>query len=153
MMGSENLLQQTVDEVIETLPGVWGRIRSNLRAAAIENFGITLEQFHVLRHIRSGYATVAELAEKKGISRPAISQSVEVLVDKGLVTRESNPADRRSPHLKVTPHASDFLDANFEKNRIWMKEEMKALSPDEMTQVIQVMEILKKTFTPEERKH
>jgi len=30
---------------------------------------------------------------------------------------------------------------------------MKALSPDEMTQVIQVMEILKKTFTPEERKH
>jgi len=52
-MGSENLLQQTVDEVIETLPGVWGRIRSNLRAAAIENFGITLEQFHVLRHIRS----------------------------------------------------------------------------------------------------
>jgi DNA-binding MarR family transcriptional regulator len=153
MMGSENLLQQTVDEVIETLPGVWGRIRSNLRAAAIENFGITLEQFHALRHIRSGYATVAELAEKKGISRPAISQAVEVLVDKGLVTRESNPADRRSPHLKVTPHASDFLDANFEKNRIWMKEEMKALSPDEMTQVIQVMEILKKTFTPEERKH
>jgi DNA-binding MarR family transcriptional regulator len=122
-----------------------------LRSAAISNFGITLEQFHVLRHIRKGYASVAELAEKKQISRPAISQAVDVLVGKGLVIRQINPADRRSAHLELTPYACEVMDANFEKNRQWMKEKMQGLAPEEMQQVLQVMEILHNTFIPEER--
>ncbi len=56
-------LTNAVDAVLETLPPVWDRIRSNLRAAATSKFGITLEQFHVLRHIRKGYQSVGELAE------------------------------------------------------------------------------------------
>ena len=76
MNASESLLRETVENVLETLPPVWDRIRSNLRAAATEQFGITLEQFHVLRHIRRGFQSVADLAEKKQISRSAVSQAV-----------------------------------------------------------------------------
>src|SRR5208283_1473662 len=88
-------LQQAVDKLLETLPPVWDRIRSNLRSAATEKFGITLEQFHVLRHIRRGFQSVGDLADKKQISRSAISQSVEVLVAKDLVTRRQESDDRR----------------------------------------------------------
>ncbi len=153
MAPNEEILQQTVEKVIETLPGVWDRIGSNLRAAGIANFGITLEQFHVLRHIRLGYASVAELAEKKGISRSAVSQAVEVLVGKGLVTRQINPEDRRTARLVLTPYASEVMDANSMKNRIWMKEKMAALPADELQQVLVAMEILRKTFNPEESSH
>ena len=43
----ESLLKETVEGLLETLPPVWDRIRSNLRAAGTGKFGITLEQFHV----------------------------------------------------------------------------------------------------------
>lgn len=148
MAPSDDLLLQAVDEVMNTLPGVWDRIRSNLRAAATSNFGITLEQFHVLRHIRKGYTSVAMLAEKRQISRPAVSQAVDMLVRKGLVTRQTNPDDRRAIRLELTPYAREVLDANFEKNLVWMKDQMKSLTPDELDQVMQAMEILRKTFNP-----
>jgi DNA-binding MarR family transcriptional regulator len=153
MTSSDDLLMQSVDQVISTLPGVWDQIRSNLRAAAITNFGISLEQFHVLRHIRRGYDSVAVLAEKKQISRPAVSQAVDELVRKGLVTRHPNPDDRRSVRLELTPYAREAMDENFDKNCIWMKDKMKDLTVEELTQVIQTMEILKKTFNPEESNH
>ena len=96
-------LQQTVDRLLETLPPVWDRIRSNLRSAATEKFGITLEQFHVLRHIRRGFQSVGDLAARKQISRSAVSQSVEVLVAKGLVTRRQESEDRRCVLLEQPP--------------------------------------------------
>jgi MarR family transcriptional regulator, 2-MHQ and catechol-resistance regulon repressor len=143
-------LQEVVDQVIYTLPGVWDRIRSKLRASAISNFDITLEQFHILRHIRRGYASVAELAEKKQISRPAVSQAVQILVNKGLVTRQTDPSDRRSIHLGLTPYAQNAMDANFDNMRVWVNEKMLSLSPNEIDQVMKAMKILKRTFNPEE---
>jgi Transcriptional regulators len=152
MKATEEQLKQSVDQVMDVLPNVWDRIRSNLRAAAISNFGITLEQFHILRHIRLGYTSVAELAEKKGITRSAVSQAVEALVSKKLVTRTTNPNDRRSAKLALTPYASEVMDANSLKNRVWMKEKMAVLSAEELEQIQAVMEILRNTFIPEEKR-
>jgi DNA-binding MarR family transcriptional regulator len=58
-------------------------------------FGITMEQFHILRHIRRGYRSVKDLAEKKQINRSAVSQAIDALVSKGLVTRIQESGDRR----------------------------------------------------------
>jgi DNA-binding MarR family transcriptional regulator len=150
MAKKEAFLQGTVDSVLETLPPVWDRIRSNLRAAATGKFGITLEQFHVLRHIRKGYSSVSELAEKKQISRAAVSQAVDTLVAKGLVTRTQESGDRRCVLLQLTAYASEVLDANFEENRDWMKGKMASLTAEEQASIRGAMEILRKTFTPGE---
>jgi DNA-binding MarR family transcriptional regulator len=149
MSPQETSLSQTVDSLLETLPPVWDRIRSNLRSAATSRFGITLEQFHALRHIRRGFASVGELAEKKQTSRSAVSQAVEALVSKGLVTRTQESADRRCVKLALTPHAVQVLDANYEENRVWMRAEMAALGPEELACVRRAMDILKRAFAPE----
>jgi DNA-binding MarR family transcriptional regulator len=150
-MDKETQLQEAVDEVINTLPGVWNNIRAKLRFAATSNFGITLEQFHILRHIRKGYASVADLAEVKQISRPAVSQAVQSLVEKGLVTRQTDVDDRRSARLTLTSYAEKVLDANYDSTREWMKGKMQTISSDEAEQVICAMEILKKLFNSEEK--
>lgn len=151
MEQDSQLLQETVDGLLSALPSLWGRIRTNLRTAATQNFNITLEQFHVLRHIRYGFDSVAALAEKKGISRPAASQAVTELVKRGLVTRRVDAVDRSSVHLELTPHAADVLDANYAANRLWMLERMRGLKPDELRQVQQSMEILQTVFLPDEK--
>jgi DNA-binding MarR family transcriptional regulator len=150
MNSCEPSLEQTVDSVVEALPLVWDLIRANLRAAATGKFGITLEQFHVLRHIRKGYNSVSDLAEKKQISRAAVSQAVEMLVSKGLVTRHQESEDRRCVRLELTPYAIEVLDANFDENRAWMKERMTSLTAEERALIQEAMKTLRKTFIPEE---
>jgi len=143
-------LLPTVDGLLETLPPVWDRIRSNLRAAGTEKFGITLEQFHALRHIRRGFTSVGAISDKRQVSRSAVSQAVEALVRKGLVTRTQESADRRCVRLALTPYASEAMDANYQANRLWMKAKMSSLSSEELECVRASMDILRATFMPDE---
>jgi DNA-binding MarR family transcriptional regulator len=151
-MSEKNIisLEDTVNSVLETLPPVWDRIRSNLRTAATSKFGITLDQFHTLRHIRKGFCHVGELAEKRQVSRSAISQSVEVLVSKGLVMREQESKDRRLVKLALSDFAGKVLDENFEENRVWMRGRMASLGPDNFSLVVEVMQILRQVFATDE---
>ncbi|MFZ2780942.1 MAG: MarR family transcriptional regulator [Rectinemataceae bacterium] len=140
-------LEHSVDSVLEAIPLVWDRIRSNLRAAATQRFGITLEQFHILRHIRRGFCHVGDLADKKQISRSAVSQAVDVLAAKGLVTRLRESGDRRLVRLELTAHATGVMDSNFLETRDWMKRKMESLSSEELKNIAEAMETLEKVFT------
>ncbi|HOV93688.1 MAG TPA: MarR family transcriptional regulator [Spirochaetales bacterium] len=142
------MLLDTVTSIMDTLPTVWNRIRSNLRAAAIRKFGISLDQFHTLRYIRRGYDTVTSLAEVRQISAPATSQAVEVLVRKGLVTRTQQQDDRRCVRLALTPYASKILDENYDETLEWVKQKMLGMTKEELETVKRAMQILQSTFSP-----
>lgn len=143
---TDELLQQVIDRFWESVPPTWNRIRTNVRGIAAEKFGITVEQFHILRHIRKGHGSVSELAEAKGISRPAISQAVELLVNRGLVTRRQNPEDRRFVQLELTENGEQLLSAIFRENRAWMEGKLSVLTPEQMTQIIAALDVLKTAF-------
>ena len=85
----ESLQEQAIDRFWETVPPVWNFVRSHIRATAIGNFDITVEQFHILRYVRRGTGSMSELAAAKNISRPAMSQAVDVLVKKKLLNLPS----------------------------------------------------------------
>ena len=144
MITSENLRERAIDRFWETVPPLWNSIRSHIRATATANFDITVEQFHVLRYVRRGTDSVSELATAKNISRPAISQAVEVLVKKGLLTRVQSKEDRRCVDLVLTKDGNNLLDTVFKETRGWMKEQMHDLSPDELETIATAMEIMKK---------
>jgi DNA-binding MarR family transcriptional regulator len=144
MPPSERMLDQAIDRFWETVPPLWGTIRSHIRVTATGNFDISVEQFHILRHVRRGRCSISELATAKNISRPAISQAVDLLVNKGMLTRIQSVQDRRFVELALTPAGNDLLDTVFKETRIWMKERMKALSADELDTVVKAMEVLKK---------
>jgi DNA-binding MarR family transcriptional regulator len=137
-------LRQAVDAFWETFPPFWQRIRAHIRQVAAEQFDISVEQFHILRHIRSGQGSVSELAEVKNISRPAISQAVNVLVNKGFITRATNPQDRRHIRLALTESGNALLDAIFEDTRQWMAQLLALLSDEELQTLTQALEALKK---------
>jgi DNA-binding MarR family transcriptional regulator len=141
---SERLQNQAIDRFWETVPPLWGTIRTHIRVAATAKFDITVEQFHILRHVRRGTGSISELATAKNISRPAISQAVEVLVKKGLLTRVQSTQDRRFVELALTEAGNELLDTVFKETRDWMKQQMNALSNDELETIAKAMEVLKK---------
>jgi len=144
MTSSEKLRDQAVDRFWETVPPLWGTVRSHIRATATAKFDISVEQFHVLRYVRRGTDSMSELATAKNISRPAISQAVDVLVKKGLLTRVQSTQDRRFVDLALTDAGSNLLDTVFQETRKWMKERMCDLSTDELETMITAMEVMKK---------
>jgi DNA-binding MarR family transcriptional regulator len=144
MISTEKLRDQTIDRFWETVPALWGTIRSHIRSMATANFDITVEQFHVLRYVRKGTGSLSELASAKNISRPAMSQAVDILVKKGLLTRVQSTQDRRYVELALTDAGNNLLDTVFQETRKWMKERMCDLSADDLETMIKAMEVMKK---------
>lgn len=144
MTSSDLLRDQAIDRFWETIPPLWNLVRSHIRATATGNFDITVEQFHVLRHVRRGIASMSDLAAAKNISRPAISQTVDTLVRKGLLTRVQSAQDRRVVDLALTEEGIALLDAVFEATREWMKERMSGMSAEELETIAKAMTMMKK---------
>ena len=138
------LLEQTLDKFWETVPSLWSHIRGHIRAVATENFDISVEQFHILRFIRRGHGSVSELADARNISRPAVSQGVDALVHKGLVTRTQSKEDRRYVELELTPGGNALLDSVFQDTRAWMKESLNGFSQADLELAVRGLEILKR---------
>ena len=144
MASTERLLEQAIDRFWETVPPVWNMVRSHIRATATVDFDITVEQFHVLRYVRKGPGSMSELATAKNISRPAISQAVDVLVKKGLLTRVQSTQDRRYVELALTEAGNNLLDSVFKETRKWMKSRMCDLTAEELETIAKAMEVMKK---------
>lgn len=150
MVAPDKIAEQLVPVAIEafwgTIPPVWNRIKGNVRSIAVDHYDISVEQFHILRHIRKGLASVSELAEVKQISRSAISQAVDLLVERGLICRLQNAQDRRNIPLELTDSGNKLLDTIWEKNRAWMRSQMTSLSIQDLNTLTSALEILSKTF-------
>ncbi|MEA5079145.1 MAG: MarR family transcriptional regulator [Anaerolineaceae bacterium] len=136
------LINAAITRFWETIPPVWHSVRDNVRGYAAADFGLTVEQFYVLRHIRRGARTVSDLAAARKISNSAISQSVEVLVEKGLLSRSSQKEDRRFVYLALTDEGNAVLTAIFEKNHAWMEQKLASLSQSDLQVVIHAMNLL-----------
>lgn len=149
MENSEVMMESTIDAILEVLPSVWDRIRSNFRSAGTGKFGISLEQFHTLRHIYRGYHHSGEIAQKRQISCSAVSQAIDALVAKGLVVRTPDPGDRRQVQLDLTAYARQMLDENVRENRAYIRSKMGAADVEERTTVVAAMDILKHVFLAE----
>jgi DNA-binding MarR family transcriptional regulator len=143
---TEQLIPAAIEAFWSTIPPVWNRVKGNVRAIAVDHYDISVEQFHILRHIRRGLTSVSELAQVKQISRSAISQAVDILVARGLICRRQNALDRRNIPLELTESGNALLDTIWEKNRAWMKSQMISLTVQDLDTLTCAMEILARTF-------
>jgi DNA-binding MarR family transcriptional regulator len=84
---------------------VHDRITRRVDSALHLKHELSLTGFEVLRRIAEspdGRASMGDLAEAVGLSRPGITSTVNRLVDEGLVTRERHGGDRRLLHAQLT---------------------------------------------------
>ena len=104
--------------------GYWLRIVSNAVsqgfARKVEAQGVTVAEWVFLRVLYDvDHIAPSLLAQRLGMTKGAISKLADRLVDKGLVTRGSNPDDGRGQSLvlksegrKVVPRLAALADEN-----------------------------------------
>src|SRR5664279_4912031 len=91
----------TAQALLEILPGLGRLIASRLRETGDEE--ATLMQVGVLMHMKDQPITTSELAKRRKVSLQSASVLVQGLVERGWLTREPDPNDRRQSLLQVTP--------------------------------------------------
>lgn len=135
-----------LDKFWEVVPPAWFQARAQIRGAAAEQFNLTVEQFQVLRRIRRGFDSVSAIAEDARTSRPAVSKAVDGLVNRGLVSRLTDPNDRRHIQLSLTEEGARVMNGIFGEANRWLEAKFARLTPDESAQVLDALDLLQKTL-------
>lgn len=135
-----------LDKFWEVIPPAWFQARAQIRGAAAEQFSLTVEQFQVLRRIRRGFDSVSAIADDARTSRPAVSKAVDGLVNRGLVSRLTDPSDRRRIRLSLTKEGARVMNGVFDQANDWLEAKLAPLTPAERNQLIQSLDLLNKTL-------
>jgi DNA-binding MarR family transcriptional regulator len=70
---------------------------------------LTFRQYRLLRRVVEGNTTLTAIGRWGTLSLPSISESIETLVRKGVLRRETDASDRRSSRLALTPEGVRVL--------------------------------------------
>ena len=79
---------------------------------AVGELELSLTQLRALHVLTRDDETLSlkELADRLGLSLPAVSRSIDGLVQRGLVTRAEDAEDRRMKQVRATSEVPDLLD-------------------------------------------
>lgn len=90
------------DEVWQRMAALVHENRGDWKRAVIERSGLPFSRIRVLRRLARTPMTVKELAEAATLDAPAATVAVNDLEERGLVLRQTNPANRRCKVVSLT---------------------------------------------------
>jgi DNA-binding MarR family transcriptional regulator len=123
----ERSAREVADEVGRLYPAVYRRFKAPTRGQ--NGADVTPRMLAVLRHLAaSGPLTVGEQADHLGLSKPTVSELVDRLETKGLVSRMRDDRDRRRVFVWLTAAGQALVRAH-----------PQVLGPDDLERAIAAM--------------
>lgn len=101
-----------------------------------------MELLFTLKHLQPEHPSPKALAAHMHLTPGAISQLIEGLAEQGFVTRETNPADRRTQTLKVSAAGLKTIHDITKRRHDIMKHVMQNLTTEELQVLLKVQEKL-----------
>jgi len=105
-------------------------VRSFVRAEADPH--TTVPQFRILAAINRGLDQISKIAEHIGVSQPAMSRMVDVLMQKGLVAKDSDPIDQRAYIIKLTPNGKQLFNQIKKESEKKIKRKLETMAPEQI---------------------
>ncbi len=122
-----------------------GKWITNLIAKQLKPFGITNQQYNVLRILRgqkSNYISVNAISDRMIDKMSNVSRLIDKLVDKKLVQRKINKDDRRQADIVINQKGLDLVKA-IEDTEDDLKSNFKSLSEEEAKQLNDLLDKLR----------
>jgi DNA-binding MarR family transcriptional regulator len=94
--------------------------------------------------VYGGPMSLAELADAEQVKPPTMSRIVDALVERGLVSREAKPGDRRSVRISATPEGARLLSAGAEQRVGALIQRLRKLADSERRALARGVEILER---------
>jgi DNA-binding MarR family transcriptional regulator len=93
---------------------------------------------------RHGPLTPSELAVRERVQRPTVTRVLARLEEMGLVVRASDPADRRSSLVTVSPAGSELLNVVRTRKDAYLARRLSALGADDRAALDRAAAILER---------
>jgi len=136
--------------LLTALPHVMRFIRTEVQGH--RNGELTIPQFRALVFVaHNDSASLSELAEHLGLSMPAASRTVDLLVKRGLLNRQTRIDDRRSVSLSLTKRGQAAVRTVERIIQKALAVRFKAMSPADLAAVRQATDVLHRVFEPRNR--
>jgi DNA-binding MarR family transcriptional regulator len=111
---------------------------------------LTVPQFRALVFLNHNeYASLSDMAEDLGLSLPAASRMVELLVKRGWMRRRARSSDRRCVSLSLTGRGKAVFRMARKATQVALSQRLKSLSAGELALVSGAMQVLSRAFAPE----
>jgi DNA-binding MarR family transcriptional regulator len=131
----------THEEVAGRLRSAVNRLQRRLRQESLG--GLSPGQASALGSVRRlGAPTLGELATIEQVQPPSMTRIVAHLAGAGMVTREIDPADRRSVRVRVTPEGELALERMRTAKNAFLVRRLGELGPDEQRQATELAALL-----------
>jgi DNA-binding MarR family transcriptional regulator len=111
--------------------------------AYMRNHGLSMP--HVLLLYRlyyQGPCGVSDIADHLAVTNAAASQTIERLVQQGLLERSEDPNDRRAKQIALSPAGWQLIHDGIEARARWMVELTTVLSPEEQDTIVAALDAL-----------
>lgn len=106
---------------------------------------VTLTQLSALGTLRKkGAMSAGDLAAHERVQPPSMTKVLAILEEKGLVSRESHPNDKRQVIITLTSTGAQLLDSERRQRDAWLSQRLAKLSPAEQATLRDVIPVLDK---------
>jgi DNA-binding MarR family transcriptional regulator len=120
------------------------RVTRALRSQRVDT-SLTLTYVSALGALaRHGAMTAGQLAAVERVQPPSMTKIIALLDERGLVTRELNPHDKRQAIIAITPAGTTLLDTEREAGDAWLTAHLAQLNPVELAALENIVPILDK---------
>jgi DNA-binding MarR family transcriptional regulator len=131
----------TQEDIAGRLRRVVNRLQRRLRQESLG--GLSPAQASALGSVsRHGQPTLGELAAIEQVQPPTITRIVANLTEAGMVTRVTDPDDRRSARVRVTPAGERALERMRSRKNAFLLRRLDQLSADEQRHAAELVALL-----------
>jgi len=95
-----------------------------------------------------GPSTPGMLADREGVSPPAMNRTVNALEAAGLARRAADPDDGRRVLVEITAAGTAFIDETRRRRNAWMEQAFAALGADERATLTRAAELMERMLDP-----
>lgn len=141
----EDLHLVAARELLRTMPAIMREITSVLRR---KKYSLMPAHLGVLAALSVQSYNLSELAEQSAVSLPTMSSTISHMVRQGWVQRTRSPHDRRVVQLELTPNGRELCQEYIDSISDFLSTHLQHLSPDQLAQVHQGLQILQTIFVP-----
>jgi DNA-binding MarR family transcriptional regulator len=121
------------------------RLARRLRQMRDDSLDLNANQLSAMAVLlNSGDLPMGELAAQEKVQPPSMTRIVNGLEERGLVTRQPDPHDRRSARVSLTESGRQILLANRQRRDQWLAVRLAELEPEERDLLRQCVRILDK---------
>ena len=140
--------EQCAAFLMETIPIIMQFFRAEMRRnASVLLVELSVPQFRALAFLdRHPGASLSQVAEHLGVTRPTASALTERLVQRNLVSRTENPQERRHVILTLTDDGNYHLQQTRAMTRAKVADLLASLPEEQLITVAEGMTVLSHMF-------